>query len=170
MPHPATKDFGDPDLTGYAGDAWMMDLPLKRKTPDGNGTLAAWQMTIPGAHLCWHSYALSVVHLRPIEGARPAVLHYPEAAYELVLLALDPDQPLSDPKKPDFRLHFLSPSNLTIQLHGITDGQAQGLARALTAEFVYGRLNPDTDYRTWQLDFIAKYLERFGGVVGWREN
>jgi hypothetical protein len=53
--------------------------------------LALWLLFIPGAHPFWQSYLLSIVHLRPLPGGdRPAKLVYPEAAYEMVVVALDP--------------------------------------------------------------------------------
>ena len=43
----------------------------------------------------------------------------------------------------------------------MSDGQAQGLARGLTAEFVNGRLNPDSDFRTHTMEWVKGYIERF---------
>ncbi len=163
-PHPATTGFCEPDLRGFAGDAWLVDLPLVRNRPDEQAALASWQATIPGAHPLWHSYSISVVHLHPIDGAPPAVKTYPQASHELTILALDPATPLSNPKDgARYRTRYLVPVNLSLQFHGVSDGQAQGLARALTTEFVSGRMNPDTDFRSLTIAFVKQYLQRFGG-------
>lgn len=145
----------------------MIDMPLVRERPDQEAALAGWLATIPTAHPLWHSYAINVIHLRPIDGVRPANKHYPEAAYEINVIALDPDKPLSDPKQGEtYRISHLVPLNLVLQFHGISDGQAQGLARALVAEYVAGRISPDTDFRSHNISFIREYVERFGGACG----
>jgi hypothetical protein len=164
MKHPANAKFGEPDLHGVAGEAWMVDAKSAVKKPDQQAVLAFWQATIPGAHPFWHSYAISVIHLRPIAGVKDAHKHYPEAVYEICVLALDPDKPLSDPKDGgNFEMKPLVPLNLQFQFHGITDEQAGDLARALVGEYVSGRISPDTDFRSYNIRFVREYVERFLG-------
>jgi hypothetical protein len=150
-----------PDFEGPAGRAWRVALPAQHERADTTATLAQWLLTIPSAHPAWHSYALAVVHLREIPGVRPAVKRYPEAAYELLVLALDPDKPLPDPDVQPFRLPFLTPPNLVEQFHGVTDEQAVQVAELLARGFVDGHVNPDTDWRSHTQGVLRTTVEHF---------
>lgn len=84
--------------------------------------LVTWFMHIPGAHIWWQHYQLSVVHLRDIPGEQTAKKQYPEAQYELLIIALDPHKnPVPDDPK---TWHHLLPANVSVQFHGVTDAQA----------------------------------------------
>lgn len=111
-------------LTGPDGTATRANLAK------GLACLAQWQLRMPGAHPFWHSYLLSIVHLRPIAGSPPAALRYPEAAYEVSLYALDPQPPHS----------ILTPANIVEQFHGLTDEQIPDLARLVAGALVSGAI------------------------------
>lgn len=75
-------------IAGPRGTALQMDLPPM----EGKTTLAQWFMTLPGQHPFWSKYVLSVIHLRDEESTAPAKKDYPEATYEICLIALDPER------------------------------------------------------------------------------
>jgi hypothetical protein len=79
-----------------------------------------------------------VVHLRPIEGARPVYLRYPEAEYELNMFALDSK---AGPKADDMATIVpLEPVNYVEQFHGVSDAQAVQVGAILVQWFVNGHL------------------------------
>jgi hypothetical protein len=59
-------------------------------TPDQTATVAAWFVNAPGQSPAWASYVLGVIHLRPIEGVRPADVRLPGATHEVLLYACEP--------------------------------------------------------------------------------
>src|SRR4051812_28256938 len=121
-------------LEGLAGRA--EPVTGARVRPDQEATIAAWLLHLPGAHPAWHQYLLSVVHLRPIDGTRPANKHYPEAEYELALVALDP----RFQARPDDleTIHHLEPLNVVRQFHGLNDDQARRLCELVAKGLVDG--------------------------------
>lgn len=121
-------------IAGPRGTALQMDLPPM----EGKTTLAQWFMTLPGQHPFWSKYVLSVIHLRDEESTAPAKKDYPEATYEICLIALDPERKPVPENRETWR--FLTPLNARVQFHGITDEQAAEVcalaARALTDGFL----------------------------------
>lgn len=90
--------------------------------PDQTVNLKAWLMYLPRQHPFWSHYMLGVIHLRPINGVRPANKLSPEATHEIVVCALDPNR-LPNPDDLN-SLMPLTPINYSIQFSGLTDEQA----------------------------------------------
>lgn len=110
----------------------------------------------PDAHPIWHSYVVSLVHLRPVPDGPPPVLAVPDATHELAIFALSPS---SDPDPDELdTLRPLMPANLFHQLRGCSDEVALALFGAFVQALTNGELSPDTDYRRHQL----AWLERWG--------
>lgn len=66
----------------------MIDIiPIGSETPTA---LVAYRVFRPNDHPFWSHYSVSLVHLRPLEGAPDAKLQFPGATHELVVYALDP--------------------------------------------------------------------------------
>ncbi len=86
------------------------DLPR----PDVAATLSTWFLNCPGQSPAWDNYLLSIIHLRPIEGVRPAVISVPKATHEVLLLAADPttNPTAMDPDS----WQFLFPHNVSEQI------------------------------------------------------
>jgi len=100
-------------LNGPAGTAVEVVVD-EVDVPDHAATLAVWFLTCPGQSPAWGSYLLSVIHLRPIEGVRPAVVQVPGATHEAALAALSPD---GHPTPDDPRSwHPLAPYNVMEQV------------------------------------------------------
>lgn len=95
-------------------------------------------------HPVWDSYMLSAVHLREIEGVAEGVnfkRHYPEAEYEIALLALNPTfHP--DPKKLE-SMQAMTPAQAVVQFHfGLDDDElADKKARELAELVVQSTLD-----------------------------
>lgn len=126
-------------LTGPAGSATEVLLTLERfDKPDLAGTVAMWFLVCPGQSIAWDRYALSVIHLRDIEGARPADIAVPGATHELILHALDPAR-RPEPRKPRSWVP-LSPFNAVEQIELPHDAAARELARLAAKSVVAGFL------------------------------
>lgn len=131
--------------------AWR--LPVKPTTKP-HASLGLWVVHCPGVHVAWSYWAVSLVHLRPLEGAPPAALSYPDAEYEITSIALDPAH------EPDVDgnagLRFLMPVDVSEQFHGCTDAQAVQLLDLFIRTIVDGRLAPDSDFRSqWKRSLWA---------------
>jgi hypothetical protein len=116
-------------------------------TSNPHATLGVWLAKIPEAHPAWHSYAISVVHLRPAEGVKDANKHYPGAEYEILIFALDPEAELNPNLPRTIGPALLTPPNLVFQFHGVRDEQAVDLTEMLAKSFCDGVNSPDTDFR-----------------------
>ncbi len=146
-----------PILVGPGGRAWKSDVTamiraVERERPDlarEDSTLAHWVVEAPWAHPAWHSYAIVLIHLRPIPGGREPVFHMREATHEMWVIALDPETTRQDlidgrklPKSP-----YLSPVNFAAQFIELEDHLAEERIRSTVEQIVLGKLSPDTDYR-----------------------
>ena len=156
MKHPTITKA--PDLTGIGGLAWQ--IADNRTTPDHAGSLGGWLVYVPGAHPWWHTWALVLVHLRDIPGVKPAKKSYPEAEYEFLSIALQPDS-TPDPDHPENGFKYLTPFDVVEQFHGVTDGQASRILEGAVRAILGGHVSPDTDYRSVWRALIASTVKHF---------
>jgi hypothetical protein len=138
-----------PDLQGPMGRAWK--LAIQTQHVDQMATLSFWLIDAPHSHPFWPWHVLALVHLRDIEGqSKPAHKRYPEAEYELLILAIDPEVCPPDPD--DYDGGFtLSPPDVMEQfdVKG-SDHDAIRIVEASVRAIVNGHISPDQDYRsTW---------------------
>lgn len=125
----------------------------------GKCTLRGVFIHCPKAHPVWHTYLVTIVHLRAVEDLPPPNLAYPDASHEIMIQAMDPDidlgteSPARVPPK-----SILTPPNLAHQLRAQTDAQARVLFDAFVQAIAKGELSPDTDYRRSQ----RAWFERWG--------
>jgi hypothetical protein len=119
------------DIEGVRGKAWRIELPDVLRSIDHSATLGQWLMEVPEmrAQLGWDWYMLAVISLADIPGqSKPATKRYPEAEYELLMLAVHPShvRPVKTIESGQ-TVAFLHPPNLMEQFHGCTDEQAAEL-------------------------------------------
>lgn len=137
-----------PDIIGEHGKAWRCDLEAFRKkyhNPE-DATVCVWIVYAPWAHPVWNSYAVVLVHLREMEGAKPPTLAFPGATHETLILAVDPKLQLDVA----VAVPYLMPPNFVGQLKVDSDDAAAARVEAEVREICAGRLNPDTDaIRQW---------------------
>jgi hypothetical protein len=136
-------------ISGKFGQRFNCPLPPADARPNAeSATLAMHLIFMPDAHPAWDFYTLSLVHLRDIPGARPAVFQFPGATHELVVMAMDPET-LPNPFKPaEFR--FLQPVNVAVQfvMDGTTtaaacmlgDERAKAVAETIAQQCIDGNL------------------------------
>lgn len=142
-----------PIIEGAHGKAWKCDtnagLMKMRINPADDSCLVHWVIEAPWAHPAWHSYSLLCIHLRPLAGKPPAVVHFPDATHELWLFAIDPNKDRNKLLKTGEVIgHWLQPINFAAQFIEITDEEAEKRIEASVRQIVAGTLSPDTDFRT----------------------
>lgn len=146
-----------PTHAGRFGRAWSVPLiaPEDRPVPDYRGTVACWMLDVPGAHPLWNMYSLCVLHLRAIEGVRPAIVRVAGATHELMILALDPERALPSLEalgRCEAPLRWLSPIDVMQQFIVKNDAQAERVGELAVRAIVAGVLSPDQDHRrAWEI-------------------
>jgi hypothetical protein len=141
-----------PDVFGIYGKGWRVAKVPSEKLV----TNPAWAATIdqfyvhrPDVHPWWHSYVMTVIHLRDIPGTQPPTKGFPEATHELTVMALDPRFPFPSPNESGAYRH-LTPININVHVQLTTkdpDASAARLLELTAKAVVTGTLNPDTDGR-----------------------
>jgi hypothetical protein len=126
-------------LTGAAGSATQVVYePSPGDRPDWLATVSMWLLDCPGQSPAWHDYRLSIVHLRPITGTKPAAKRYSSSTHEVVLCALDSDKhPVPDDPA---TWELLSPLNVCEQIELPDDEAARSLLRSAAQAVVAGLL------------------------------
>lgn len=123
-------------MRGNMGRAMLMTVP--GTTPAHQAHLCGWLIESRETGLPWWQFQLSVIHLRQIEGVRPPVLRSPEATHEVMVVAYDPDRPVTaDGRKTGV---WLQPINLSAQFTS-TDFHAIELAGHLSEKAIDGELH-----------------------------
>lgn len=140
-----------PDFSGAgAWKAWRVRLAPKgkREKRDHDAGLGSWLLFCPGAHLCWSYWWITLIHLRPIEGVRPAVVTMPGAGWEMACWAQDPD---AAPDPDDVRTSKpLSPIDWVVQFGSVqSDEKAVAVAEAVVRAIMRGDVSPDSDFRSF---------------------
>lgn len=124
-------------ISGPAGKGWPIEI-LEHDRPDTTATVARFFLECPGQSAAWDRYGLSIVHLRPIAGVRPAYLRFPDATHEVLLVAYDPSLN-PDPAVPS-SWRMLRPFNLCEQVHLPDDRAARALLDSAAGRVVHGKL------------------------------
>lgn len=157
--HRTPPDFGPPDLTGRAGQAWRAT-----HSPDElvqwPASVALWLVHQPGVHAFWSIWRLGVVSLRELPGLPPAHKTQPNASHEFMIDSVNPDY---EPKA-DWRLvtgkHLMTPTDLVTQAADLTDEQAAEVAARLVRMFCDGLSAADSDFRHANMKLIENMAEQ----------
>lgn len=153
-----------PTHAGPAGKAWRWDYRGETEgDPTEQTTLGSWLLHCPTSHPWWPWYLLTGVKLFDVEGLPPAHRQYPEAEFELLVMALNPEKPLPAPIGL-MAMPFLSPPDQCHQFHGLTDEKARELLELAARACVGGILVPDQDHRSRWRGSLANTVEhlRYG--------
>lgn len=162
-------------MVGAAGEGWKCEIEASDLlTKDSEGSVSTWLLNCPGQSPAWSNYVIGCVHLRPIEGVKPAKLRFPEATHEIFLAAIDPGIKDLRPTNMLEKFHayhkdtkhgaYLSPLNYVHQWGGLTDAQAATLTDVMAIAIVNGILPAEPslsggDYWTKFLDFEVDYIK-----------
>ena len=127
-----------PDFVGAKGEAWAGQL----QNAGLHGIVAIWLVHLPKIHPKLKHWAITVLHLRPIEGMPDAFKRYPEAEYEFSVYSLHPEEAKSpDPDRAPWP--YLTPADIQGQFHGIEQGQVHALCDFVARRMINGHLIPD---------------------------
>ncbi|RPH72758.1 MAG: hypothetical protein EHM78_02310 [Myxococcaceae bacterium] len=146
-----------PSESDLRGEAWLVPTDHVgywhihgRPFP---ASVALWLIECPWAHPIWHSYVLSLVHLRPAPDEQPIRFYIPGATHEFMIFALNP----SKRRNEIFggRVNRLDPGNFGAQMVCASDEEAAARIRDTVREIIRGDLSPDTD-------FTHQWVQRFG--------
>lgn len=146
------------DVENKAGTFKRCPMDVERPHKSQDGTLGAWLMWLPGWSPAWDNFILSVVHLRPIPGERPAIKKFPEATHELILAAIDPEHP-ADWRNIFKDCKYLTPLNVIQQFVVSSDANAVLVCEALAQFCIRGHLPIEPQGITGALDFWKKVTE-----------
>lgn len=108
----------------------------------------------PDAHPCWHTYVVSLVHLRPMEGIPLSPID-DDGTHEIAIIAIDP-RCTPDPAVPA-TITPLHPANLIHQVRCGSDAAALVLFDAFVKEMAVRVLSPDTDHRRCQVAWLQRW-------------
>lgn len=159
-----TRIADPPTHSGRSGRGWRLDLPPvgQRGQPDWDATVGMFIVTVPGAHIAWDHWMISVIHLRQIEGVRPAAIRLAGATHEFVIASLDPSSPLPGLRVvADWAPRFLRPIDVVEQFMAKNDAVASEILELAIEAIVHGVASPDQDWRPWWEDAIAKTAKHY---------
>ena len=145
-----------PDFNSSFAEIWEISLEQSviKSNPDWSATLSQYLIKSDLFHPAWNHWIIALIHLRDIEGVKPAHKYYLDAEYEILCLAVDPtSSPNPDPDK-SLELQFLTPSDITIQFDGHDDTTAIELMQTLIHAIERGKLSPDRDFESHWKDLI----------------
>lgn len=150
--NPAANDPVDlpPSLVGEFGRAWV--IPVE-KLAHPLASVCAWVIEAEWANCMWHSYAVSLIHMREVPGLDPPKVNLPGATHEFYLFALNPQKPRRAMIETG-SIHFMTPVNFGAQFVAPNDAAVVERIEATIKEVCDGLLNPDTDSRR---HWIARY-------------
>lgn len=155
-----------PDIVGASGRAWQLPIaPIgQRGRPDADGTVIAWLLHAPAAHILWCYYAVAIIHLRPIPGVPAPIIRGDGATHELMIVSLNPEVPLPDLEavgRGDDSFAFLAPPDVVEQFTVRDDAEAARLGELAIKVCVDGIASPDQDWRSWWKRAIADTAAHF---------
>lgn len=158
------KQGVEPTYKGIGGKAWRFVDPPANGDPRLDLTIgSSWLVFAPQAHMLWSWHAIMGVALRDVEGFAPAKKSYPEAEFEIMVYALDPERPAPDPRTWPLPggIAFLQPHDVVVQFDGVTDAQAAEIVDLCARSCTTGLLVPDSDYRQSWKDSITTTAQHY---------
>jgi hypothetical protein len=148
----------DPTINGPHARAWKL-VAMARDGRDHAG-VAGWLIEAPWAHPFWHSYRLSLIHLRPMEGLAEPIIYLEGATHEIVLYALNPETPREPALLSTGDVAVLDPPNFVAQMIMGSDDAAADKVGAAVDMICQGRLSPDTDFRSQWITLFGDNMMR----------
>lgn len=161
-----TQITAPPDLSGPFGKAWRVTMPPlgQRRKPDFDATVDMFLVQRRAAHPVWDHWLVSLVHLRPMAGVRPAHVTVAGATHELMIVALNPEfqLPPLDCRSPLWAPKYLTPIDVTEQFPCPDDAFAQHFLELSVTAIVNGYISPDEAARALWKESIATTLRHYG--------
>lgn len=148
-----TNKIRIPDIKGPVAKVWKIPDPTIYKE---KATLIMYLIESTRFHPVWNHWVISMIHLRDIEGVKPAHKLYSNAEYELMGISINPEEcPNPDPSKPE-EFRYLRPMDLSIQFNGLTDEQVKVMCTEMMNLVTTGHLSPDQDFEGHWMEIISQ--------------
>lgn len=147
-----------PTIEGKHARAWRLDfiaiLAHQERRGDEMTIIVTWLVEAVWAHPLWHSYRISLAHLRPVACMAEPTIYLEGATHEMVVEALDPCHPRQIAlDRGDFAV--MEPANFAAQMIKSSDADAEIAVGVAVKMICDGVLNPDADWR-------ARWAAMFG--------
>lgn len=160
-----TRIDAQPTFSGARGRAWRVTLPPvgERRRRDEEGTVGMFIVQASGAHPLWDHWFVTLIHLRPIEGVKPAHIRQEGATHEFMIASADPTAPLPGLviDGPEWRPRWLTPIDVVEQFAATDDVVADRILELAVRAIVDGVASPDQDWRPWWKNAIATTAEHY---------
>jgi hypothetical protein len=137
----------DTDVLPEGPRGTCLRLPAHEKWP---ATVCAWVVSAPWAHPVWSQYVISVVHLRDVDGVGAASITRPGSTHELLVVALNPQYPITTAR--DFvalaergTSPLLTPPNVVHQFRCDDDEDAVEVCWLAVTAVLNARLTPEPE-------------------------
>jgi len=143
------------------GRAWLFRKPANEVEPEYEACLATWLVNRPGLNVDWAWWLVAVIHLRDVPGAEPAFLAYPQAEYEFMIYAIDPEQCPNPEPDAEIGYPILTPYEVVEQFHEVTDTDASRLCELGVRTILSGGLDPVEDHQAYWNQLIVKNVAEF---------
>lgn len=153
----------EPDQQSQHARAWNLDITKAPEGPGKEAGITCWLINVPGAHAFWAYWTITVISLKDLPGVPPAKKQYPEAEYEFIIMAIDPERcPNPDPDRIIVDGYpWLTPLDVVEQFHGISEVDCRRLAEGAVQAILSGRISPDQDFRSAWKGLIAGTVQHF---------
>lgn len=166
MRYQGTAITEPPTFQGAGGQkAWRVRMaPLgSRGRPDFDATVDLFIVHVPGAHAFWDHWSITVIHLRPVAGVKAPVIRREGATHELIIVTLNPEQPLPglDATDPTWKPDFLTPIDVMEQFIAANDAIAAEILELAVKTIVDGFASPDQDWRQWWTAAIQQTAQHY---------
>jgi hypothetical protein len=96
--------------------------------PEWSATTCHWLITSAQFHVWWRQWLISCVNLAPNDNFPPPVLQFPGATHEVIIVALNPDHPVTPAATTADGFQPLIPINLAAQFEASDDEMRRVLA------------------------------------------
>lgn len=139
---------GEPTVKGRVASAYEVPLTGAR-TIDETATLACWLVVSPCFHPFWSRWLIYCIHLRDIEGVKPAFKQFAEATHEFAIFSLNPEKYSNHEEglPPPKGWGLMTPMDVMEHFTVKSDEEAINLTAHAIRAICDGRLSPDQDYR-----------------------
>lgn len=140
----------------------LLPVTVEKIEPDHDASIGQYILESNRFHPFWNQWHVCLIHLRDINGVKPAKKINDDATHEIMVIAQNPDIKAKHDDADTFS--FLQPIDVVVQFKAENDADALRLFEDLIGKIKKQELSPDSDYRKRWLMFIE-----MTGRLAWME-